>query len=51
MVGLLRDFRELQGSILDVLTSLSTGLATRTTQFLFVLQEQCSFDDNFIKKC
>ena len=50
MVGILRDFSELQGSILDVLTSLNTSLNTRTTQYLFVLQEQCFFDDYVIKK-
>ena len=47
IVGLLRDFRELQESILDVLTSLNTSLNKRTTQVLFVLQDQYFFDENF----
>ena len=47
IVGLLRDFRELQESMLDVLTSLNTSLNKRTTQVLFVLQDQYFFDENF----
>ena len=47
IVGLLRDFRELQESILDVLTSLNTSLNKRTTQVLFVLQDQYFFDEHF----
>ena len=41
MLGVSRDFRELQESNLDVLASLNTSLNTRTTQVLFVLQGKC----------
>ena len=46
MIGVLRDFRELQESILDVLIRPNTSVNTRTTQVLFALQEQYFFDDN-----
>ena len=49
--GVLRDFRQLQESILDVLTSLNTSLNTRTTQALFGLQEQYFSEDNFSEEC